>query len=201
MTIAEILKKYGVVVPEDKVDDFNKDFRVNYKSAAEHRKVREALETANAELKNYQSSDYEGKLADLQSKYEADVKKYEDQMAHQKYEFAVKEFANTKDFSSEAAKRDFTREMLAKNLQMDGDRLIGADDFVSIYSQANADAFRIETPEPEPVPEPEPTVVEEPIVEEPIVEDVDVPEFMGSAQGFGSQEEDWDFGFQGVRAH
>lgn len=140
-------------------------------------------------------------LTDLQSKYEADVKKYEDQMAHQKYEFAVKEFANTKDFSSEAAKRDFTREMLAKNLQMDGDRLIGADDFVSIYSQANADAFRIETPEPEPIPEPEPTVVEEPIVEEPIVEDVDVPEFMGSAQGFGSQEEDWDFGFQGVRAH
>jgi DNA repair exonuclease SbcCD ATPase subunit len=146
-------------------------------------------------------------LSDLQSKYEADVKNYKDLMAQQKYEFAVKEFANTKQFSSEAAKRDFTREMLAKQLQMEGDRLIGADDFVSIYSEQNADAFKVELPEPEPIVTEVSEVVSHPIVEEPKVEevepdDIEIPEvFVGSAQGFDSGDEDWSFDFQGVRSH
>lgn len=93
-------------------------------------------------------------LAGLQSKYDADVKNYQDKLKQQSYEFAVREFANTKKFTSQAAKRDFTQAMISKGLQMDGNKLIGGEDFVSIYSQDNADAFVVEKPEPEPQTEP-----------------------------------------------
>lgn len=80
-------------------------------------------------------------LADLQKKYDNDTKAYQRRLTEQEYEFAVKEFANSKNFTSNAAKRDFTKAMLAKNLMMEDGKIIGADDFVTIYSKDNADAF------------------------------------------------------------
>lgn len=80
-------------------------------------------------------------LADLQKRYDKETKDYQAQLTRQAYEFAVKEFANSKSFTSKAAKRDFTQAMLAKNLQFEDGRIIGAEDFVQIYSKDNDDAF------------------------------------------------------------
>ena len=80
-------------------------------------------------------------LADLQKKYDKETKDYQKQLSEQAYEFAVKEFANSKDFTSNAAKRDFIQSMLAKNLMMEDGKIIGADDFVTLYSKDNEDAF------------------------------------------------------------
>lgn len=91
----------------------------------------------------------------LQSKYDADVKSYKEQLKKQAYEFAVKDFANKQKFTSNAAKRDFIGAMLAKGLKMDGDSILGAEDFRAAYSTDNADAFVVEKQaEPEPAPEP-----------------------------------------------
>ncbi len=99
-------------------------------------------------------------LSSLQAKYDQDVKDYKAKLEQQAYEFAVKEFANSKKFSSQAAKRDFTQAMIAKGLQMDNGKLIGGDDFVSLYSQDNADAFVVEkTPESKPISTPAPEFV------------------------------------------
>lgn len=88
------------------------------------------------------------KFADLQKQYDKDTKAYQKQLKEQAYQFAVKEFANTKKFTSNAARRDFINSMMAKNLQMENDRIIGAEDFVAMYSEENADAFEVEkTPE------------------------------------------------------
>lgn len=72
-------------------------------------------------------------LASLQDKYNA-----------QAYEFSVKEYANGKKFTSNAAKRDFVNSMIAKNLKVENGKIIGADDFVTAYSADNADAFATE---------------------------------------------------------
>jgi len=80
-------------------------------------------------------------LKDLQSKYDKETKRYQKQLADQAYEFAVREFANDKDFTSNAAKRDFIQSMLAKKLTLEDGKIIGADDFVTIYSKDNEDAF------------------------------------------------------------
>ena len=139
-------------------------------------------------------------MTDLQAKYEADTKSYEDKLRQQSYDFAVREYANTQQFSSKAARRDFINAMREKNLQMEGDKLIGADDFRTAYAQENEDAFYVE-PEPEVAPvadvesEPEPTP-------EPTVEPAPIPTFVASTTGAPSADEDsFDFGFVGVRAH
>lgn len=89
-------------------------------------------------------------LAELQKKYDKETKAYQEQLSKQAYEFAVKDFANGKNFSSNAAKRDFIQSMIAKNLVLENGRIIGAEDFVQIYSQDNADAFaKKEEPKPQ----------------------------------------------------
>lgn len=97
----------------------------------------------------------------LQSKYDADVKAFKEQLKKQAYEFAVKDFANKQKFTSNAAKRDFMQSMLAKGLKMEGDNILGAEDFKTAYSIDNADAFVVDNPEPVNEPEPlRPTFVE-----------------------------------------
>ncbi len=98
-------------------------------------------------------------LATLQGKYDADVKSYKEQLKQQAYKFAVQDYANKQKFTSNAAKRDFVGAMLAKGLKMEGDIILGADDFRTAYSNDNADAFVVEQ-QAAPVPEtPIPTFV------------------------------------------
>ena len=129
----------------------------------------------------------------LQTKYDEDVKNYQAQMQKQAYEFAVKEFANTKNFTSQAAKRDFVQSMIARGLQMDGDKILGREDFAESYATENADAFVVPTPEPEPIqetPQEETTTV--------------VPEIIAPTPGpepNSSNDGGFHFNFTGVRAH
>ena len=85
----------------------------------------------------------------LQNKYTEDMKAYQDKLAEQKYEFAVKEFAGGLEFTSQAAKRDFVREMISESLKMKEDTIIGADDFKKAYEEKNVDAFASKQ-EPQP---------------------------------------------------
>jgi len=91
-----------------------------------------------------------GEFTTLKNKYDDDMKNYKAQLKKQAYEFAVKEFANSKKFTSNAAKRDFISSMIAKDLKMENNAITGADDFVNAYTQENADAFVVEAPAPEP---------------------------------------------------
>ena len=133
-------------------------------------------------------------ITGLQSKYEADVQNYQAQMQKQAYEFAVKDFANTKNFTSQAAKRDFIQSMIARGLQMDGDKILGREDFAESYANENADAFVVEK-EPEPTPEPTP--------EPEVKPEVKVPEFVAPTPGPEPTAKDsgFQFNFTGVRAH
>lgn len=88
-------------------------------------------------------------LAALQGKYDEDIEAYKQQLAKQAYDFAVKEFAGTKKFSSTAARRDFERSMIAAELKMDKDNnIMGAEDFAKTYAESNADAFQTVESEP-----------------------------------------------------
>lgn len=95
-------------------------------------------------------TELETQLGNLQTQYKQDTDNYKAQLSKQAYEFAVKEFASGKKFSSNAAKRDFINSMLAKELKMEGDKILGAEDFVTTYSADNADAFIVEQAKKEP---------------------------------------------------
>lgn len=117
-------------------------------------------------------------LSTLQTNYDNDVKAYKKQLSQQAYEFAVKEFAADKKFTSNAAKRDFIQSMIAKELKMDKGKILGAEDFVTSYSADNADAFVVENPDPEPTPPAQPK-----------------PTFVAPTQGSGQQQQDPTGGF------
>lgn len=102
----------------------------------------------------------ENDLTTLQGKYDTDTKAFKKQIENQAYEFAVKEFANSKKFTSNAAKRDFINSMIAKQLKIEDGKIIGADDFVNMYTKENADAFFAEEQKaPTPKAEKAPTFV------------------------------------------
>lgn len=87
-------------------------------------------------------------LTALQAKYDADTAALNTKLSAQAYEFAVRDFAGKQKFSSEAARRDFTRSMIDKKLPMEGDMIMGAEDYMKAYAKTNADAFAKETPAP-----------------------------------------------------
>ena len=87
-------------------------------------------------------------LATLQTKYDGDMKAYKAQLRKQSYEFAVREYANTQKFSSKAAKELFIQKMTAKELKMEDNKILGADDFVTAYKADNSDSFVTEPETP-----------------------------------------------------
>ena len=142
------------------------------------------LEAAGADATKLQ--ELTTNFTSLQGKYENDMKAYKEQLKKQAYEFAVREYANGKKFTSNAAKRDFVQSMIAKDLKMDKDTILGAEDFAATYSKDNADAFVVETPNPTPTPaQPK-------------------PEFVNPTQGGNPSPTDnlspFHFNFTGVRA-
>ena len=98
-------------------------------------------------------------LGELQTKYEADQKAWEEASMKQAYEFRVKEEAGKIKFSSSAARKEFVREAIEKNFgQKEDGTLDGFSGFVDEYKKADPTAFEKE-PEPDPNPNPAPTIV------------------------------------------
>ena len=94
-------------------------------------------------------------FAALQKQYDKDTKAYQKQLKDQATKYAATEFANSLDFTSQAAKRDFVQALLARNLTVENDRLIGGTDFLEAWRAENSDAFRVAQPTPEPEPKPQ----------------------------------------------
>lgn len=89
-------------------------------------------------------------LTELQTKYANEKTAYEKQLNDQAYEFAVRERANSLKFSSVSAKKAFIHDAIAKGFKMDGETLLGYEDFVTKYKADDPGAFEAEkTPEPE----------------------------------------------------
>lgn len=87
-------------------------------------------------------------MADLQAKYDADNQAWADKLSKQAYESLVREKANSLSFTSPAAKRDFISQLTGKALSVEGDKILGGDDFVAKYKEDNPGALVEEKPEP-----------------------------------------------------
>lgn len=119
--------------------------------------LQKQLKERDTDLKNLQAqlsdgtkdnetkiSELTGQLTKLQDDYKNAKKDYEDKLSAQAYNFAVREYAGGRKFTSEAAKRDFINEMLSAKLSMKDNSIIGATDFETTYRANNADAFVVE---------------------------------------------------------
>lgn len=163
--IYTILGKFGLEIPEDKKKEFNSELNKNYKTVAEFDNLKtqkDALQTKydtdikqrDDDLTKLQTQLKESgiesdklqatikELEDLKANYTADKDKYQAELTKQRYEYLVKDKANSLNFTSNSAKKAFISEAIAKNLTVDGDNLLGFDDFVEAYKKSDADAFK-----------------------------------------------------------
>lgn len=180
--IYEILKSFGLVVPEDKKEEFDKLLNENYKTQAEVNNLNGKLTKAEGERDALQAkyntdiaqrdtdlADLKQKLADagtdaetlkslqtefdtLKTNYANAQADYQKELNKQAYEFAIKEKTNGLQFTSNSAKKAFLSDALAKNLTMDNGNILGFDDFVNAYKEQDAGAFVVETTSDEPKP-------------------------------------------------
>lgn len=176
--IYEILKSYGIEIPEDKKEAFDKEVLENYKTVKEVDTLRNKLETVEGDKKaieakyNTDIAQRDTDLATLQEKLKnagADANKlsnlqtdfdtlqqtyntakadYEKQLAEQAYDFAIKENSAKLKFSSNSAKKAFMSDLKAKKLSMENGKILGFDDFVNAYKEQDAGAFITDNPNP-----------------------------------------------------
>ena len=148
MDILEIHKKYGIEIPEDKRDDFNKDFRASYKSAAEHKKVKDDLTDAQTKLAT--ASDFEGKYNTLYRKYETDIAAKQAEIDEMKYDALIdKNLAKSgARFVNERVRQSVRGEMKAKKFKIadNGEELEGFDDYLKDLRKNEPDCFLKDEP-------------------------------------------------------
>ena len=86
-------------------------------------------------------------------KYEAQQKDFQSQLEKQANEFAIKTRVGGLKFSSASAKRAFTQDILGAGLKVDGENVLGFDDYVAKYkAEIDPDAFAKEEDPKEPEP-------------------------------------------------
>lgn len=86
-------------------------------------------------------------------KYEAQQKDFKSQLEKQANEFAIKTRVGGLKFSSASAKRAFTQDILNAGLKVDGENVLGFDDYVAKYkAEIDPDAFAKEEEPKEPEP-------------------------------------------------
>lgn len=169
--IYEILKSFGVEIPSEKKEAFEKEVLENYKTISEVKGIQGKLTAAEQERDSYKSKydtdikkrdedlkDLQKKLKDvgadndklktlqldldnLQETYNNEKANYEKQLAKQAYEFAVKEKASALKFSSNSAKKAFIADAIREEMKMKDGELQGFDDFVDSYKKNDAEAF------------------------------------------------------------
>lgn len=153
--VVEILKGYGIEIPEDKIEEFNKEFHQNYKTVAEYEKkvgkletecssYKEQLEAANATLKDFEDVDADG----MKQK----IKEYEDQIAEMKKtheaELYSRDFSDALSaamegykFTSEYARKSIMQEIQEAGLKMVDGKIIGLGDMIDTIKEKDASAF------------------------------------------------------------
>ena len=142
--IKEILKKYGIEIPADKVADFEKDVDANYKTINEFNKkigrveeerdnIKAQLDTATETLKGFEGVDVEqmkNQLADWKTKAENAEKDYNEKLAARDFSDALKTEMEGWKFSSEAAKKSVMAEVTAAGLKMKDGKILGLKDLM-----------------------------------------------------------------------
>lgn len=154
--ITDILKQYELEIPEEKKENFLKDFRNSYKSSAELEKLKDknsnlesTLNEYNTTIENYKKVDIEGlknELKEWQDKYENANKEYTNKINKNLLE---KEFDKFKFTSNTAKNSIFNQAFESEKISFNDGKVNGVEDFMQIIKEQDPSAFVIEQEEEE----------------------------------------------------
>ena len=133
----ELIINDGNYIPKHKFDDLNND----------KKELKKQLEEVNAKVQELSSVDAEKlnkEIEDLKKKYETDTNALNEKISKREYEYAVKELTRDIKFSSESAKKTFMNDLVNKDLKLEEGKLLGFDDYLNSYKEADPNAFVVE---------------------------------------------------------
>lgn len=153
--IMEILKEFGLEVPEEKRTEINKRVAENYVTEAEHgKKVRKLesdrdewqgrAENAEKTLKGFDGIDLEAmnsEVADWKRKAEQAEKDYNAKLHERDFEDALRAELDSVKFTSEAAKKAILVEVKAAGLSLKDGKILGLNDLLGQLKESDAAAF------------------------------------------------------------
>lgn len=114
--------------------------------------LKEQLTKANTEIQSYKDMDIESikqSVTDWETKYNTDTQALQDKLAKKDYEYKVKDKVSGLKFTSESAKKSFMADLIAKDLKLENDTILGFDDFVKSYKETDPNAFENEQKPPQ----------------------------------------------------
>ena len=114
--------------------------------------LKEQLKNANTEIQSYKDMDIESikqSVTDWETKYNTDTQALQEKLAKKDYEYKVKEKVSNLKFTSESAKKSFMADLIAKDLKIENDAILGFDDFVKSYKETDPNAFENEQKPPQ----------------------------------------------------
>ena len=139
--ILDILKKYNIEVPADQVDNFNRDFRGSYKSAAELKKAKDDLTAAQTQLST--ASEFEGKYNTLFRKYEADMAAKQAEIDGMNFDRKLDKALSGVEFINGRIRDSVLGEIKSKNFKVNeqGD-IEGLSDYIKNLKTNEPDIFK-----------------------------------------------------------
>lgn len=140
--VDSIMAEYGKAV--------NKTTEELKKTTAERDTLKDQLTDANKTIEEFKNVDVEGKdkaISEWKEKYEKATKEAEEKISKMTYDNVVNGLVNAVSFSSESAKKGFIQELEKKELKLEGDKLLGWNDFVDEYKKSDPNAFTQEKAE------------------------------------------------------
>ena len=153
--IEQILADNNIEITDEQKEALKKAVAENYKPIADYQKQKDRLEAerdtlktqleeAKASLAGFDGVDVEGlqrQIAEAQAKVMEAEENAKNALAARDYQDAVKAQVESLAFTSISAKERFIEKLTEKNLPIEGGKLLGFDDYVSAYKEADAGAI------------------------------------------------------------
>lgn len=117
--------------------------------------VQQQLTDANATIQSYKDMDIDGikkAASDWEEKYNTDTAALQKKLADQEYEFAARSYLSTFPYANDLVKDAVFAQFMAKEFKREGDKFLGADDFMAEIQKANPTGFVTADPAPKDPP-------------------------------------------------
>jgi len=105
-----------------------------------------SLDETQIELKKFEGLDIEAQkksIVDMQTKYDTDTKALNDKITRQDYMNGAEKYLRDVPFSSEFARKQVLSEFEKQEFKQDGEKFLGADDWIKNMQTSSPDAFKV----------------------------------------------------------
>lgn len=142
-------------LPADVIDAIMKEYGTSIQSKdqeietlkTEKDGLNTQLKEANSKIEGFKDVDINKLNEEIESwktKYNTDTENLKNEISKKDYDFKLNDVVKDLQFSSNGARKAFIEDLRKKELKFEDDKLIGYNEFLKSYKEADPDAFKKE---------------------------------------------------------